>query len=82
MKIRDLRDGYQDLTKRVIEVQEDGKSYFHHEFEPKKYNKMKEAIDNEPEEEEETKHDIEVNRHHLNTKSSGGVMSQGEGEFS
>ena len=31
-QIAKLRDGYQDLNKKVINVQEDGKGYFHQEF--------------------------------------------------
>lgn len=32
LHIRSLRDGYQDLTKKVIAVREDGGQYFHQEF--------------------------------------------------
>ena len=70
LQIRNLRDGYQDLAKKVIEVQEDGKSYFHQEFEEKAFptgnsdslgrpdaTDMKRAILNQPEEEQGTKED-------------------------
>lgn len=32
LQIRNLRDDYQNLTRKVIELREDGSQYFHQEF--------------------------------------------------
>lgn len=32
LRIKDLKDGYQNLTRKVIELREDGSQYFHQEF--------------------------------------------------